>query len=298
VVKNYAEKEYPKIDRKEYFKSLNEKFKNELKFYMESKKKKEERKSLSKMKKMVSMRQTILAKDNLNTELDLDIFVRYLFEEINKLRVKPAETLKILDEYIEILNNPDESFFNPNNVSVLDETFSNKNNPNFVNNMNGKFEYVYAYINHLVSNKITLPPFEWDNDLSNSAEDYLKICQGKVERDMKTYLNHMKEIINTNYYSEYKNISSINYQGLPETAGYRPAIDEDSQKCQCQWHRQVARARALALTGKPPGRPARDSSLRLPRAGLSACHWHSVTDGASDSRRRTELLVRKLLLTF
>jgi hypothetical protein len=61
-----------------------------------------------------------------------------------------------------------------------------------------------------------LPPLEWDNDLSNSAEDYLKITQGKIEKDFNHHLTHMKEMIVTNYYSNYQKMMSITYVGVQQ----------------------------------------------------------------------------------
>jgi hypothetical protein len=207
-LKSQAEKEYPKIDRTEYFKSLSQKFEYEKTTFLETKKKRDERKTISSMKKMVSMRQSLSPKDNYQLEIDLDIFVRYLFDEFNKLRQRPSEALRILDEYVDIFNT-DESIFNPNQ--------SNLNESSTIQaNFNSKFSFIYEYLNNLVANRISLPPFEWDNDLSNSAEDYLKLSSGKIEKDHNVYLSHIKEIINTNYYSQYLNINSMHYTGAPE----------------------------------------------------------------------------------
>ena len=39
----------------------------------------------------------------------------------------------------------------------------------------------------LTKNRISLPPLEWNNDLSNSAEDYLAQTEGKIEKDNEFY---------------------------------------------------------------------------------------------------------------
>jgi hypothetical protein len=87
---------------------------------------------------------------------------------------------------------------------------------NWNTNINNKLVYIYEYVNQLACNKMSFAPLEWDNDLSNSAEDYLKISHGKIEKDFNVYLTSMKEIINNNYYASFKNFNSLIYRGLPQ----------------------------------------------------------------------------------
>jgi hypothetical protein len=206
-VKTQAEKDYPQIDRSEYFQKLANSFDAEAKNFLQSQQKKQDKKSLSKMKKMVSIRQTMIMQDNFNSDLDLDIFVRYLVQEVNKIRQHPSEAVKFLDEYLEILNN-EESALNHISQTNLNETVNI--------NASNKISFVYDYLSNLIERKANFPALEWDNDLSNSAEDYLKINSGKIDKDQTSLLKNMKEIIQNSYYTEYQNVASCSYIGTPE----------------------------------------------------------------------------------
>jgi hypothetical protein len=206
-VKLQAERDYPQIDRSDYFQKLAKNFDTEAKNFVQSQQKKQDKKSLSKMKKMVSIRQTMVMQENFNSDLDLDIFVRYLIQEVNKIREQPLEALKFLDEYLEILNN-EESALNQLTQTNFNETINI--------NASNKISFVYDYLNNLIERKAKFPPLDWDNDLSNSAEDYLKINNGKIDKDQTTLLKNMREIIQNSYYTDYQNVESCSYTGSPE----------------------------------------------------------------------------------
>jgi hypothetical protein len=199
-IKSEAEKDYASIDQGDYFKNLKSQFEKEMKTFFVLKKEKENIGTISKLKRMVSMRQSIQNNENQNMEIDLDLFVRYLFNEINKLRKQPALALQMVEDYSELYcNEMDQSFFQKNEL----------NTPQ-------KIKFISNYLKGLVKKGTTFPPFEWDNDLSNSAEDYLKQTGGKAEKDKKAYVANMRQILQNNYFSQYLHFDSINYTGMPE----------------------------------------------------------------------------------
>ena len=108
-MKTIAEKEYPKGDRLEYLKTVGEKISADMNGFRRSISEINNRKSISKIKRMVGMRNTMtgIPKDNyVNViDVDLDIFVRSIFEEINKIRKNPKEGVRYLEEYLDLINN-------------------------------------------------------------------------------------------------------------------------------------------------------------------------------------------------
>jgi hypothetical protein len=220
-IKASAEREYPKSDKLGYLTSVGAKISSDLDEWSSMKKNKiskDKRKSFSKMKRMVSMRNTLMNKDNVNNmiDIDLDLFVRSLFEEINKIRKNPREGIKYLDEYVDIINSNDDivglnetmQARDPNQSVMLNETMIQQSG-----SLRDKIVFVYNYFESLINAKVSLSPFEWDNDLSNSAEDYLKQTQGRVDKEFANVQKQMKEIVVNNYYSNYVDIIPIVFNG-------------------------------------------------------------------------------------
>ena len=217
-IKSSAEKEHQKLDKIEYLKGINKKLENDIISMGKNRQKNRDSASLSKMKRMVSVGASnlgVMSRDN-SLGVDLDIFVRNLYDTINKVRLDVNEGLKILDDYLEMINTNDENALNQTN---LNDTINNVNNRICLEQnspIQEKLSFIYQYLINLGSdykNKVT--PFEWDNDLSNAAEDYFKTFNGKIERDPKNYQFQMQDIILKNYYAEHENIFSITYHGSP-----------------------------------------------------------------------------------
>jgi hypothetical protein len=217
-IKQHAEKEYERegfASLKNYFTNLSKVVKEEVVKISELRKKKEERevyrRSMSKMRRMVSL----IPGDDINPQtlnIDLDIFVRNISEMINSIRKDSSECIKIISEFYE-QNDPLNQTMNMMNQSnMLNDTmmFINNQNPQ---NQNTKLTSLFEYVSFLQSQNFQLKPFEWDNDLSNSAEEYLKIFNGKLEKE-KDLKQHMVEFIHQSY-SEYKNINTFSYHGIP-----------------------------------------------------------------------------------
>ena len=83
-----------------------------------------------------------------------------------------------------------------------------------------KIDYIRNYLSNLAEVKSNL---DWDNDLSNSSEDYFKTHSNDIEKDNKKMNIEIKKILSESYYSEeaYLNlISTLSY------AKVKPDIDE------------------------------------------------------------------------
>ena len=180
-IKNFAEKEYNKVNNIEYFSNLNNILHKDLQELIS----RSDRCSISKIKRMVSVGSTV-------HNIDTDIFVRDLADLVNRLRLEPSDTLKLLKDYI---------------GEDVNDTIS------YDLNTTNRFQNIFDNVMKLSQNRISLPPLDWDNDLSNSAEDYLAQTEGKIERD-NDFHNHMKEFI-LNYYDKHNHIKSFYYVGFP-----------------------------------------------------------------------------------
>lgn len=129
--------------------------------------------------------------------IDLDLFSRELMFTINMYRENPEKLLN------EISNN---LYFNDNSIF----SFSQKK----------KKDYVKNYLQML---KKSRPKFEWDNDLSNSSEDYFKSTNGKLEKNSTALNSEIKKILKLSYYSE------NDYLNMIKTISYykgKPIIDD------------------------------------------------------------------------
>lgn len=202
-IKVQAEKDYTTMDKREYFAKLIGKIKDDLERAKANRKHEAGKDSLGKLQRKISMRGSVINERD-GVGIDMDIFVRYLADTINKMRKDPNEAMKIVNEFLDLDN--------VNNVSNYDAntSFSFMNS----NQLSSKLDVLINYLNLIISNKVTLPPFEWDNDLSNSAEDYFKLTNGKLEKEIELN-SHMSEIIKTNYYTNYLAMFALPYSGIP-----------------------------------------------------------------------------------
>lgn len=129
--------------------------------------------------------------------IDLDLFSRELMVTINMYRESPEKLLN------EISNN---LYFNDKQIF----SFSQKNKKDYIKN-------------YLQMSKKSRPKFEWDNDLSNSSEDYFKSTNGKLEKNNTTLNVEIKKILKLSYYSE------NDYLNMIKTISYykgKPIIDD------------------------------------------------------------------------
>jgi hypothetical protein len=182
-IKAYAESEYTKLNKTDYFVHLHETLTKDLLNLIPKPTANLDRSSFSKIRKMVSL-------SGNKHNIDTDIFVRDLADTINRLRRDPNEALILLREYL----NDD-----INDTISLDTT--------------NKFNGIANYISLILSQGISLPPLEWDNDLSNSAEDYLTHSGGKIAKD-EDFKHSMNQLI-LGYYDKHSNINSMTYLGIP-----------------------------------------------------------------------------------
>jgi hypothetical protein len=183
-IRSYAELEYGKLNKIDYFVHLHETLTKDL-TELQRRPVKQERSSISKIRKMVSI-------SGNKHNIDTDIFVRDLADTINRLRSNPNEALILLREYL---------------GEDINDTVSY--DLNTTNKFNGMANYISAIINR----GLKLTPFEWDNDLSNSAEDYLNQSGGKIAKE--DFTQQMKQLI-LGYYDKHSNIQSSTYIGIPK----------------------------------------------------------------------------------
>ena len=183
-IRSYAESEYTKLNKIDYFVNLHETLNKDL-IQLQRKPIHLERSSISKVKKMVSV-------SGNKHNIDTDIFVRDLADTINRLRRDPNEALSILREYL---------------GEDINDTVS------YDLNTTNRFNGIANYISAILSRGLNLPPLEWDNDLSNSAEDYLTHSGGKINKE--DFTQQMKSLI-YGYYDRHSNIASLTYIGLPK----------------------------------------------------------------------------------
>ena len=97
----------------------------------------------------------------------MDIFVRSIFEEINKIRKNPKEGLRYLEEYLDLINNNVElssagrgldRSLQFGDTTILHESV-------LINtNLSNKVTYIHDYLNGLIRNRVSIAPMEWDND--------------------------------------------------------------------------------------------------------------------------------------
>jgi hypothetical protein len=188
-IKAFAEKQYNDINRVSYFKDLEMKLQKDLNTLLESRNSRVDQTNQSlnytqtKGKRMLSF-----AVNKTECNIDIDLFVRDLANLINTVRIDPQQGLFYLEQYI----TANEEIMSDNQISQ-------------------KVKELAVYLSQ-ISPKL---PLEWDNDLSNSAEDYLKKTHGKLE----TY-NHLKERMRSivlGYYEHHGNINVVTYNGTPNT---------------------------------------------------------------------------------
>ena len=201
AIKDYVKDNYKEIENKgeQFFKDINSSMKNSLVKIKEDtelfKKKlnaEKETRRISKIKISVNNFK------KLNNGIDLDLFARELHNTINSYRANPEKLLSIINNNYYCVN--DNSQF----------SFAQKK----------KIDYIRNYLSNLAEVKSNL---DWDNDLSNSSEDYFKTHSNDIEKDNKKMNIEIKKILSESYYSEeaYLNlISTLSY------AKVKPDIDE------------------------------------------------------------------------
>jgi hypothetical protein len=185
-IKTFAEKEYNNVNKINYFKELQQKLENDHRNITEARMQRLDQTNqsimYSKSKRMLSF---ALNKTELN--IDIDLFVRDLAALINTVRVEPQQGLSIIDQYL----------------TANEEVISD-------NSITSKIKEMYNYISGM---GIPLAPLEWDNDLSNSADDYLKRTHGKLE-SYTSVKERMRDII-AGYYQHHNNVQVVTYIGIP-----------------------------------------------------------------------------------
>lgn len=223
-LKKFASKEYSSLEKNNYFEEIHAAVVKNISNLSKEKKAKMDENSLGKMKKVIKMHKTVLRKDAPRSkEVDLDLFVRYLAEELNKIRADPKLVVPLIQEHVDFLSlsfkaDDPSAFADPDKTVDLNETIANRlSSDKQVNSERyDKLNELCQYIKYLDKKKTSLPPLEWDNDLSNSAEDYLKTTNGKVDKHTTQLEANMRNIVDHNYYSSYPEIKTISYIGSQE----------------------------------------------------------------------------------
>jgi hypothetical protein len=189
-IKGFAERQYNDINKLSYFKELDSKLANDLNSILDSRSRRVDQTNQSlnfthtKGKRMLSFAMNNKTECN----IDIDIFVRDLANLINTVRVDPQQGLFYLDQYVTA------------NEEILSDT-----------QISQKVQELAVYLQH----QHAVGPLEWDNDLSNSAEDYLKKTHGKLE-SYNQLKERMKSIIG-GYYEHHGNVNVVTYNGTPNS---------------------------------------------------------------------------------
>lgn len=120
-------------------------------------------------------------------DIDLDIFSKDLQAQINCYRQSPKKLIPLIN-----------SITLPRGAKIFNSIKKDK------------LDYIQSYLNNTTPSRI----LDWDNDLSNSAEDYFKLSKNKISQNYNELNAQIKNILSGSYYSENSFLMAIKTIGL------------------------------------------------------------------------------------
>jgi hypothetical protein len=130
----------------------------------------------------------------------------FLNNLLNNFKVDYENLIKFNNDLKERFNMSNNKFISPKKLSKIANSIINLDN-----DLDLFIRDLFNKINEERKLNGNNKELNWDNDLSNSAEDFLNQKNGKFnEYDLNYYSNEIKNILNQSYYNEVDYLNKIN----------------------------------------------------------------------------------------
>jgi hypothetical protein len=130
----------------------------------------------------------------------------FLNNLLNNFKVDYENLIKFNNDLKERFNMSNNKFISPKKLSKIANSILNLDN-----DLDLFIRDLFNKINEERKLNGNNKELNWDNDLSNSAEDFLNQKNGKFnEYDLNSYSNEIKNILNQSYYNEVDYLNKIN----------------------------------------------------------------------------------------